>query len=92
MPNLTTPLSALASNHHIDPPAPAAGTDEPLAPIEHWRFGAVPSSHLGGVGLDLMLAHLAPYDQPHMGGGSIAERHWWAGLRFQSVGSSWDQG
>jgi hypothetical protein len=27
-------------------------------PIEHARFGAAPSSHIGGIGLDLMLAML----------------------------------
>ena len=47
--------------------AAAAGTDQPLASIEHGRFGAVPSSHLGGVGLDLILAFLAPDDQPSTG-------------------------
>jgi hypothetical protein len=26
--------------------------------IEHGRFGAAPSSHIGGIGLDLMLAML----------------------------------
>jgi hypothetical protein len=39
------------------------------------RFGALPSSHLGGIGLDLMLAFLAPNDQPAAGGGSMAQRH-----------------
>jgi hypothetical protein len=34
--------------------------NRPLAPIENGRFGAVPGSHLGGVGLDLMLAGFAP--------------------------------
>src|ERR1700730_6004083 len=48
-------LSALASNHHIDLPAAAAGTDQPLAPIEHGCFGAVPSGHLGWVRLRLVL-------------------------------------
>jgi hypothetical protein len=27
---------------------PQRGTDQPLAPIEHGRFGAILSSHLGG--------------------------------------------
>ena len=30
---------ALASNHHVGLAATVAGTDEPLAPIEHARFG-----------------------------------------------------
>jgi len=32
------------------------------------------SSHLGGIGLDLMVAFLAPNDQADAGGGSDAER------------------
>ena len=40
-------------------------------------------SHLGGIGLDLMLAFLALNNQPDAGGGSIAERHRWAGLGLQ---------
>jgi hypothetical protein len=40
--------------------AAALRTHQPLAPIEHERFGAVPSSHLGGVRLDLMAASLVP--------------------------------
>jgi hypothetical protein len=55
-------LPPLARYHHIGLSAAAFGADQLLAPIEHWRFGAVPSSHLGGVGLDLMLASLAPHD------------------------------
>jgi hypothetical protein len=54
---------------------PQRGADQPLAPIEHGRFGALPSGHLGGAGLDLVLAALAPDDQPDAGGGSAAERH-----------------
>jgi hypothetical protein len=56
--------------------------DEPLAPIEHGPSRAVPSSHLGGIGLDPMLASLTPNDQPHAGGGGIAEGHRWAGMDF----------
>jgi hypothetical protein len=74
-------LALLApAHHHIDLPAAAAGADPPLAPIEHGRFAAIPSSHLGGVGRDLMAAILAPNDQPDLGGGSVPERHPWAGL------------
>jgi len=40
--------------------AAAFGADQPLAPIEQGPFGAITSSHLGGIGLDLMLAILAP--------------------------------
>jgi hypothetical protein len=61
------------------PPYRAAGCrvrNRPaLVPIEHGRFGAVPGSHLGGIGLELMLAFLAPHDQPHAGRGGSPERH-----------------
>jgi hypothetical protein len=33
-----------------------AGADQPSAPIEHGPFGAIPSSHLGWVGFDLLAA------------------------------------
>ena len=46
------------------------------------RFGTVPLGHLGGIGLDLTLASIAPNDQPDAGGGSVAERHWRAGFGF----------
>jgi hypothetical protein len=69
-------LSLLGSAYdHIDLTAAAFRADQPLAPIGHGRFGTVPLSHLGRVGLDLMLAFPAPNDQPDAGGGSIAERH-----------------
>jgi len=61
--------------------AAALGADQPLSPIGHRRFGAVLLGHLGGIGLDLMAAILAPNDQPDAGGGSIAERHRRAGRR-----------
>jgi len=49
MPAVALPLLG-ASHRHIGLAAAAARTDEPLAPIEHGRFGALPSSHLGGIG------------------------------------------
>jgi hypothetical protein len=71
---MSGPLSPLRPGHdHIDFAAAAFGTDQPLTPIEHGHFGAVPLGHLGRVGLDLMAAILAPNDQPDAGGGSIAE-------------------
>jgi hypothetical protein len=63
------------AHHHIDLPAAATGADQPFAPIEDGRFGAVPSSHFGGIGFDPMLAFPAPHDQPDAGGGRVAERH-----------------
>ena len=50
--------------------------------MEHGRFGAIPSSHLGGIGLDLVAAISAPDDQPDLVRGGGAERHRWAGLGF----------
>jgi hypothetical protein len=47
-------MSALTAQALAEPPA--LRTDEPLAPIEDRSSGAVPSSHLCRVGLDLMLA------------------------------------
>jgi hypothetical protein len=54
-------------------------SDPLLTPIGHSSFGAVSLGHFAGVGLNLMLAILAPNDQPDLGGGSIAERHRRAG-------------
>jgi hypothetical protein len=40
----------------VDIAAAALGADQPIAPIENGRFGAISSSHLRWVGLNLMLA------------------------------------
>jgi hypothetical protein len=45
--SVAVPLSVLACNHHSGLAAPASGTDQPIAPLENGRFGALPSSHLG---------------------------------------------
>jgi hypothetical protein len=68
--------------HHIDLPTTAVGTDQALAPFEDGGFGAVSSSHFGGVGLHLVAAFPAPYDQPHTGRAGSAQRHRRAGLGF----------
>jgi hypothetical protein len=52
-PNGTIGMPSRAAHHHIDLAAAAAGADQPLAPIEHGGIGAIPGSHLGGIGLDL---------------------------------------
>jgi hypothetical protein len=75
-------------HYHVDLPSAALRTDEPLAPIEDAGVGAVPSSHLGGIGFDLMLARLAPHDKPDLGSGSGTERHRWAGDGFHRLGRS----
>jgi hypothetical protein len=41
-------------------------------------------SHRGGIGLDLMVAFPAPYDQPEMSSGSVAERHRRAGISLDA--------
>jgi hypothetical protein len=68
---------------------PALGIDEPLAPIEHGRFDAISSGHLGEVRLDLMLAVLAPNDQSDACGGSVAVRHRRAGVRLHLNQHRW---
>jgi hypothetical protein len=55
---------------------------------DDFGFGTVASTHLGRVGLDLMLARLAPDDKADLGSGGAAERHRRAGLGFHLVGSS----
>jgi hypothetical protein len=62
------------SAHHLYRLAGCHITNRPAARA-HGRFGAVTSSHLGRVGLNLMLAFPAPHDQPDACGGSVAERH-----------------
>jgi hypothetical protein len=58
-------LSPVGPGHdHIGLPSAAFRTDKPLAPIEDTGVGAVPSSHLGGIGLNLVAAILVPDDQP----------------------------
>jgi hypothetical protein len=52
--SLEVRLTPFTRYHHIDLLRPAFGADQFFAPIGHWRFGAVPSSHLGRIGLDLM--------------------------------------
>jgi hypothetical protein len=49
-PNGTIGMPSRAAHHHIDLAAAAAGADQPLAPIEHGGIGAIPGSHLGGIG------------------------------------------
>jgi hypothetical protein len=51
-----------------------------LAPIEHGRFGAAPSSHIGGIGLDLMLAMLTPRKSQTRVAGQLPEHQRWVGV------------
>jgi hypothetical protein len=51
------------------------------------RRGSEVSALISGIGLELMLAFLAPHDQPNAAGGSIAERHRPAGVERFHFGS-----
>src|SRR5437016_13457378 len=62
---------------------PPQRTDEALAPIENRSPGTVSLCLLGRVGLGLMLAGLAPHNQPDVRGSRISERHRRAGIGFQ---------
>jgi hypothetical protein len=66
-------VSVRPDHHHVNFAAAAFGADRPLAPIKDRRFGAVASSHLGGIGLHLMLASLAPNEQPDAGYGGVSQ-------------------
>jgi len=68
-------------HHHVNVAATAPGADEPLSPLGNGGLGPVLLGQLGGIGLDLVTARLAPHDQPHASRGGIAERHRWPGLR-----------
>lgn len=61
-PTATAGLLPRSGYDHIDLTAAALGADQPLSPIGHGHFGAVPLGHLGRVGLKLMPAILAPDD------------------------------
>jgi hypothetical protein len=77
--------AASSPHHHIDLPAAASGTDQPTAPTDNRRFGTVLSSHIRGIGFDLMAAIVAPHDQPHVSRSGIAERHRRGGTRFHRL-------
>jgi hypothetical protein len=79
-------LSPLGSgDDHIDRSAPAARAHEPIAPIENAGPGAISPGHVGGVGLDLVVARLTPHDESDVCRSRVAERHQWAGLRFHEL-------
>lgn len=60
---------------HVDFPATAHEAHQPLAPLRDRGLGAVSLRLLGGIGLDLMVAFLAPDDEAHASLGGVAERH-----------------
>ena len=77
----------LRPTHHVNLAAAAFGTDKPPAQIDNCRFGAVPSRHLRGIGLDLTAAIPAPDDEANVSRSGVAERHRRAGLGFHLIGS-----
>jgi hypothetical protein len=74
-----------AAQPHIGLPTGAPETDQPLAATEHSRFGAALRTDLGGIGLELRLAILAPNDQADLGGGSLPNGIGGPGLTLSSV-------
>jgi hypothetical protein len=70
------------TDHHINLPVPALRAYQPLTPIGYRHLGPVALGHLGGVGLNVMLARLAPYDKANMGSGGVPQCHGWAGIGF----------
>jgi hypothetical protein len=73
-------LPASAGQHHIDLPPTAPRAPQPLFPIWDRKVGTMPLRHLGGVGLGLMGARSAPYDNADAGCGGGTERGRRAGL------------
>ena len=67
-------------------PTAAAGADRLLTPTGHGRFGTLPLGHLGRIGLDLVLALLAPRNEPDTGGGAVAEHQRWVGVHRSLTG------
>jgi hypothetical protein len=58
--------------HHVNLSAAAFRADESLVPIGHRHLGPEPLCLFGGIGLKLMAAISAPYDQAHTGAGRAA--------------------
>jgi hypothetical protein len=54
-------------NNHIGRAAAAFRATQPRMPIDDRRLGTVPLGLLSGIGLDLMAAISAPYDQANAG-------------------------
>ena len=82
--------ATLARYDHIGFVTPTTGTDEPFMPMENRRLGTVPPRHFGGIGLNLMEARLAPYDEPHLSRRRTPERHRWAGFGFhRAISGYW---
>jgi hypothetical protein len=72
---LSTGTALRSGDDHVDVAAAAFGAHQPFRPIGHRRFGTVTFRHLARVGFDLVLAGLAPDDEPNPGAGSIGEGH-----------------
>ena len=70
-------------HYHIDLAAAALGANQPLAPLWHGCVVAILLGHFRRIGLDLVLASLAPHDEPNARPRGIAKRHRRARVRFR---------
>ena len=68
-----------SAHYHVDIVAATLRADQPLSPLRHAHLGAIALCHLGRVGLDLVLACLAPHDQLEVSLGGAAGCSWRAG-------------
>ena len=64
-----------SGHHHFYFPAAARRAYQPLPQLRNWHVGALPLRLLGWVGLDLMVAYLAPHDEVYASPRGVAERH-----------------
>jgi hypothetical protein len=61
-PHLPSLSPLYSAHHHIDLTPTTLRAHQPTAPVKHGRIGAVTLCHVGGIGLDLTTATLAPHD------------------------------
>jgi hypothetical protein len=65
------------AHHHINLSALASGTDQPLAPIEHWSVGATAKCILGAIRVAQGFARFQSprdsWDEPHLTVNNLAE-------------------
>jgi hypothetical protein len=84
-------LSPLGSAHqHVDLTAATPRAHQPLAPLEEGHLRAVSPGVLSRIGLDLMLAGLAPDDEPRARRrviGGVKERRRLSPRRFSATAS-----
>jgi hypothetical protein len=83
------PISADCRRPHRRAPVSTKSTSRPPQREHISRLcqsnggvGAVTLSHYRWIGLDLVVARLAPDYDPRAGRGCAAERRWWSGVGF----------